>query len=149
MSGIVAYYLVGTGGGFLGSDGLASVDFIIGVGASDVEWFELVKYRTYNHTPLAMSLKSFVPKGPDDPDKLRVAMVLWASELFKDCPSYELVKRELEGVESMALHTGYDVPEHFWDLIEESRSVTIPEDVMICLAPLCDVDIDHPYPQRG
>lgn len=140
MSGIVAYYYVGQGGGFLGSDGMAGKDLEIRVGAADREWLE-ASYTTYNYQPMNMSLKSFVPYGPGHKDTLRIAMVLFASNLFEMCPSFDTVKREMDQVEYIDFSAGYNVPPHFKDLLEESRSVDISERVTIYLAELREVSI--------
>ena len=140
MSGIVAYYYVGKGGGFMGSDGMAGKDLEIRVGAGNREWLE-ASYSTYNYKPLGMSLKRFVPFGPEHEDTLRIAMILYASNLFDSCPSFDLVKKEMENIEFIDFSAGYNVPPHFKDLLEESRSVDISDKVTIYFAPLREVNL--------
>ncbi len=140
MSGIVAYYYVGQGGGFLGSDGMAGKDLEIRVGAADREWLE-ASYTTYTYQPMSMSLRSFVPFGPGHKDTLRIAMILFASNLFETCPSFDTVKREMDQIEFIDFSAGYNVPPHFKDLLEESRSVDIGEKATIYLAELREVSI--------
>ena len=140
MSGIVAYYYVGQGGGFLGSDGMAGKDLEIRVGAGNREWLE-VSYTTYNFKPMNMSLKSFVPFGPGHEDTLRIAMILFASNLFEECPSFDLVKREMDQIEFIDFSYGQNVPPHFMDLLEESRSVDITDKATIYFAELREVEI--------
>lgn len=140
MSGIVAYYYVGQGGGFMGSDGMAGKDLEIRVGAGHTEWLE-AGYTTYNYKPMSMSLKSFVPFGPVHEDTLRIAMILFASNLFESCPSFNKVKQEMEQIEFIDFSSGYNVPPHFMDLFEESKSVDISDKVTIYLAKLEEVRI--------
>ena len=140
MSGIVAYYYVGQGGGFLGSDGLAGKDLEIRVGVADREWLE-ASYTTYNYKPLSMSLKSFVPFGPGHKDTLRIAMILFASNLFESCPSFNLVKQEMDQIEYIDFSYGRNVPPHFMDLLEESRSVDIKDKATVYFANLREVEI--------
>ena len=148
MAGTAAYYFIGQGGGFMGSDGMAGYELMVEVGAGSREWLSLYDRKSYNFPPMSMSVKTFVPKGPEDMDKLRIALILWVSELFRDCPSYETVKAELQGVEFVDFDTGRGVPKHFYDLLEESRSVDISDRVNLYCAPLYDVGIDEPYPGR-
>ena len=140
MSGIVAYYYVGQGGGFMGSDGMAGKNLEIRIYAGNREWIE-AGYTTYNYRPLSMSLKSFVPFGPVHDDTLRIAMILFASNRFETCPSFEKVKRETEQIEYIDFDANRNVPPHFMDLFEESKSVDISDRVTIYFAPLSEVTI--------
>ena len=140
MSGIVALYYVGHGGGFLGSDGLAGKDLEIRVGAADREWLE-ASYTTYTFKPISLKLKSFVPYGPGHEDTLRIAMILFASNLFESCPSFEIVQKEMDQIEYIDFSAGFNVPEHFKQLLEESRSIDINDKVDIYLASLRKVEI--------
>ena len=148
MAGIVALYYLGFGGGFKGADGMAGYEFTIEVGASDREWFALRDRLSYNYPPLCMSVTTFIPKGPMDKDSIRIAMILWASSIFKNCPSYNLVKNELEEMKTdyIDFDCNRNVPLHFYTLLEESRSISLPEDVFIYASPLYTATMDNPYP---
>lgn len=140
MSGIVAYYYVGQGGGFMGSDGMAGKDLEIMVGAGSREWLE-ASYTTYNYRPISLKFKTFVPFGPCHEDTLRIAMILFASNLFDSCPSMNKVREEMEQIEFIDFDCNRNIPPHFMDLLEESRSVDISEEVTIYLAALEEVKI--------
>ena len=140
MAGIVAYYYVGSSGGFMGSDGLAGKDLEIRVGAANREWLE-ASYTTYTFKPISLKLKSFVPYGPGDKDTLRIAMILFASNLFESCPSFDIVKKEMDQIEFIDFNAGRNIPEHFDQLLEESRSVDISGKADIYLAKLTRVEI--------
>lgn len=140
MAGIVACYYVGHGGGFMGSDGLAGKDLEIKVGASDREWLEAA-YTTYTFKPLSLKFKSFVPYSPGHKDTLRIAMILFASNLFESCPSFSAVQKEMDQIEYIDFNMGRNIPEHFEQLLEESRFVDISDKVDIYLAELRRVEI--------
>lgn len=142
MAGIVAYYFVGGGGGFQGADGMGNCDFVVEVGAGSREWLSLVKYLSYNHKPISVSVKTMIPTDPYDKDRARRMLILWASDLFESCPSFELVKKEIEGTEFVDFHMGYGVPEHFNDLLEESRTIDLNSLINVYFAPLSDIDMN-------
>lgn len=138
MSGISAYYYIGNAGGFLGSDGLNGIDFTIAVWEADRRTLT-VDYQSDRYVPLSQNLRSFVPAGPCDSEQARRAMLLFASNLFAECPSYQMVKDECGLIESMDFSTGRNVPPHFNDLLEESKQIDLDGKVHIFFAPLRDV----------
>ena len=140
MAGISAYYYIGGAGGFMGSDGLNGKDIEIAVWEGDRRAL-VAKHLTYNHHPMYMNLKRFVPHGPDDEDQARIALILFASNLFKDCPSYEKVKLECEGIDFIDFSSGLNVPKHFYDLLEESRQINLKDKVNMYFAILYDVNL--------
>ena len=109
---------------------MSDYDFEITVFASDREYYE-VKYKTYNFKPISLSFEGFVPFGPGEKDTLRIAMILFASNLFEECPSMKILKKEMEGMKYIDFCVGKSIPEHFMDLLEESRSIDITEKVAI------------------
>ena len=135
MAGIVAYYYVGGAGGFNGGDGLNGLCFDLEVWAGDREALS-VNYHSYDLKPISLSLKTFVPKGPNDEDKARRAMILFASNLFEECPSFEKVKNEMGQIDYIDFSSGINVPAHFNDLLEESRNIEIPDNIYVYFAPL-------------
>ena len=140
MSGIAAYYLAGGSGGYMGADGLnGGVDFYVELWVGHREAFA-VNYVTYNYLPMSLSLKSFVPYEPFDTErKERTMAILFASNLFAECPSFEKVRQECEGVERIDFNLGTNVPEHFEDLYEESKKVKLPERFHLYFANLQSV----------
>lgn len=135
MAGISRKYYIGGAGGFLGLDGLNGIDFEIDVWESDIRSL-VVRYFDDRYEPISKDLISFVPKGPDDPDQNRKAIVLFASNLFKDCKSYEIVKKEFEGVKYVNFCNEESVPAHFYDFLEESRSIDVSEKINIYFADI-------------
>lgn len=140
MAGISAYYYVGEAGGYLGSDGLNGRDIEITIWEADKRTL-VVNYLNDYYVPMSPSLKSFVPNGPDDDMQAKRALILFASNLFKDCPSYQKVKIECEGIDSIDFSSGYNVPRHFDDLLEESKQLDLSDKVHMYLAILSDVKI--------
>ena len=140
MAGISAYYFIGGAGGFLGSDGLNGKDMEVAVWEADVRSL-VVNYLTYAYKPMYKALKGFVPKGPNDPNQARTVLLLFASNLFESCPSYGKVKSECEGIESIDFSSGFNVPKHFYDLLEESKQVDLSGKVNLYFAPIQNVDI--------
>lgn len=139
MSGISGYYYIGTAGGFLGADGLLGKDVEITIWEGDVRSLS-VRYLTNRYEPMSKELKSFIPKGPDDENQAREAIILFASNLFKDCPSYDKVKLECEGIDRIDFCDKTSVPKHFYDLLEESKSIKL-EDVNMFKAVIYNVSL--------
>lgn len=140
MAGIGAYYYIGGAGGFMGSDGLNGKDIEIEVWEGDRRTL-VAKHLTYNYKPMYMNLKRFTPHGPYDEDQERIALILFASNLFVDCPSYEVVKKECEGIESMDFSSGLNVPKHFYDLLEETRQIDLKDKVNMYMAIIRSVNL--------
>ena len=118
MAGIVKLYLVGSPGGFMGSDGIVP-SLQIMVGASSREWLEPV-YLASNLGRL-VNISTIVPAGPDDPNKLIDACIAFAPAWFEHCPSMAKVRAQLD-----VGRTGLDfdhggVPEAWAALREEAR----------------------------
>lgn len=127
MAGISGYYYIGTAGGFQGADGLLGKDIEIEVWESDRMALVASKYYTDNYQPIYKDLRKFIPHGPNDKDMVRIAVILFASNLFKDCPSYEKVKLECEGIDYIDFSSKKNVPRHFYDLLEESRKIELDD----------------------
>ena len=143
MPGLAAYYLIKEKGEYLPIvDYFSKKDFELFLNAGHREWLE-AKYRTYNYRPISLSFKSFVPYGPCHKDTLRIALIMFASNLFDSCPSMGLVRKEMEGIESVDFNFGRDVPKHFDDLLEESRTVNITSKIEILQVELHEVRIDE------
>lgn len=140
MAGISAYYYVGGAGGFMGSDGLNGKDIEIAVWEGNRRAL-VANHLTYTYRPMFMKLNRFVPYGPDDEDQARIALILFASNLFEECPSYEKVKLECEGVDFIDFNTGLNVPKHFYELLEESRQIDLKDKVNMYFAILYDVNL--------
>ena len=140
MAGITACYFIGGAGGFAGHDGINGKDIEIEVWEGD-RMTLVAKHLTYNLQPMYMSLKSFIPCGPDDENKERIALILFASNLFKDCPSYEKVKLECEGIDFVDFSSGLNVPKHFYNLLEESKQIDLKDKVNMYFASLHDIDL--------
>ena len=81
MAGFDRIYCLGHEGGFMGADGLNTIDLEILHGISDREWYEA---RPSKGFALTGDIRFFVPSGPDDPDALLDAFLILAPGLFQD-----------------------------------------------------------------
>lgn len=88
MAGFDRIYYLGHEGGFMGADGLNTVDLEILHGISDREWYEA---RSWKPIPPMGRVRVFIPTGPDERDHLLDAMLIFAPELFKECEALEAV----------------------------------------------------------
>lgn len=140
MAGISAFYYIGGAGGFMGSDGLNGKHIEIEVWEADRRTL-VANYLSNYYKPMYKDLKSFVPHGPDDKEQARIALILFASNVFKDCPSYKKVKVECKGINYIDFSAKLNVPEHFYDLLEESRQIELNDEVNIYFAPLMSPDL--------
>ena len=140
MSGISRFYYVGGAGGFLGSDGLNGVDFTVEVWETSIRTLRVIYHGDYLK-PISDNFDSFVPNGPYDENQEREMMILFASNLFAECPSYNLVKEECKDIKSMDLSSGHNVPLHFHDLLEESKKIDISDKTHIYVSNLKEINI--------
>ena len=138
MAGIGGYYYIGNAGGFLGSDGLNGKDIEIEIWHGDRKCL-VANYLSNNFKPISTKLRKFVPHGPEDKDEARIALILFASNLFVDCPSYNKVKIECEDLEYIDFSSRTNVPPHFNDLLEESKQIDIKDKVYMYESVLNDI----------
>lgn len=140
MAGIGNYYYVGGVGGFMGADGLNGRDIEIAVWHGDRKAL-VPNYLTNHYHPMSPSIKRLIPKGPEDENEPREALIIFASELFKECPSYEKVKLECEGLDEVNLCFEENTPKHFYDLLEESKKINLEDKVHMFYSELHEIKI--------
>lgn len=122
MAGISKLYVVGGQGGFMGSDGVNPVDFIILVGDSSRQWLEPV-YHDPSIKPLGR-LTTIIPEGPDRPDSLLDACIAFAPGFFSKCPSLKKVRVQLADTERLDFDLGRSaIPTSWAALREEARPI--------------------------
>lgn len=118
MAGISNIYCIGGEGGFLGADGMNPIDFQILVGDADRQWLE-VRYFSRDIRPIG-KVKVIIPAGPDHPDTLIDACLVFFPEYFESCPSLAQVVEALGDVSRIDFHLNGE-PSGWAQLREEAR----------------------------
>jgi hypothetical protein len=121
MAGFSKVYFIGSAGGFMGSDGLARPFVIILQGKSSRQWLEPI-YQDETMQPIG-SLESLVPEGPDHPLALLDAAIAFLPRLFDQCPSFNSVAAQLEGVSNLDFNIGQSVPTEWEQLRREALPI--------------------------
>lgn len=120
MAGYSRMYVVGGLGGFMGSDGVNPIAFLILVGDADRQWLE-PHYFDRSIRPIGQ-LRVIVPAGPNHPDSLLDACIAFYPEHFRTCPSLAKVESELRGADHLDFHARpQDIPPAWASLREEAR----------------------------
>jgi hypothetical protein len=116
MAGFDRIYYLGDEGGFMGADGLNTIDLEILHGVSDREWYE-AKYWTA-FAPMGR-VRVFVPSAPDDPDALLDAFLIFAPEIFQGCGGIDeaILGIEESGVDRLDFNA--DGMPDAWNLLRE------------------------------
>lgn len=121
MAGFFKAYLLGPEGGFMGADGLNSLDLIILQGISDRSWFE-ARYLWEGFSPLG-KLQVIIPTDPEGPDGVLDAFLAFAPQLFTECPSLNKVKEELGEAARLDFYDRETIPPSWSKLREEARKI--------------------------
>ena len=143
MSGYSKIYCVGGEGGFLGADGMNPIYFQILVGDADSQWLE-VRYfnRDINelfdrntrsdrnnevnnpdkHIRPMGNVRKIIPLGPNLPDNLIDACLVFFPIYFESCPSLKQVAEGLENASSIDFHLQGE-PTGWSGLREEARPI--------------------------
>ena len=128
MAGYSKIYVVGTPGGFEGSDGVNNIEMLILVGDADRQWLE-PKYINSSIKPIG-TIQTIIPFKPDDPDSLLDACIAFSPIHFKTCPSLEGVISKLKGVQRLDFNaTSKKIPRYWALLREEARPVFAKLDI--------------------
>jgi len=93
MAGYSKIYVVGGQGGFLGSDGVNPIEFLLLVGNADRMWIE-AQYLDKSIKPIG-ELKVVVPAEPDPLGSLLDACIAFCPRHFSSCPSLAQVEAVL------------------------------------------------------
>ncbi len=93
MAGFTKIYCVGGLGGYDGADGINPILFQILVGDGNRQWLE-VHYFDKGIKPIVEA--TIIPEGPDNPDSLVDACILFFPSHFRECSLLEKVASELK-----------------------------------------------------
>ena len=118
MAGYSKIYCIGGEGGFLGADGMNPIDFQILVGDADRQWLE-VRYFNRDIRPMGR-VKVIIPAGPDHPNALIDACLVFFREYFESCPSLAEVVEPLGNISRIDFHLDGE-PSGWGQLREEAR----------------------------
>ena len=121
MTGFSKAYFIGNAGGFMGADGLARPFVQILQGEADRRWLEAI-YQDDAMSPVG-NVKSMVPAGPDDPLALLDAAIVFLPRLFEQCPSFNAVAAQLEGITLLDFNLGQSVPSEWAQLRQEALPI--------------------------
>jgi hypothetical protein len=120
MAGFSKIFVIGTEGGFMGSDGVNDIECQVLVGDSSRQWLE--PHYFHNGIKQLGNLKVIVPPGPDDKDMLLDALIAFLPHHFRDCPSMSEVERAVIGLDRLDFDSGRDaIPKAWSTLREEAR----------------------------
>jgi hypothetical protein len=122
MAGYSKIYVVGGLGGFMGSDGVNPIEFLLLVGDADRQWVE-PHYFDKRIEPIG-KLGVMVPTGANDPDLLLDACIAFYPIHFASCPSLSKVESALSSADRLDLHFGPSEIQSLWKVLrEEARSL--------------------------
>lgn len=121
MAGFSKVYFIGATGGFMGADGVARPFVELLQWDGDRQWFEAV-YGDPDMRPIG-SVHSMVPAGPDHPLALLDAAITFCAPLFEQCPSFNAVAAQLEGVTKLDFNLGQSVPGEWGNLRREALPI--------------------------
>ncbi len=111
-------YCIGTEGGFMGSDGLRTIDLLILVTEGGAQ--ALVAYHLDKRIRPMGRIEVIVPTGPDHPDALIDAFLAFFPKYFESCPSLAQVAEGLANARRIDFHLDGEPPS--WSqLREEAR----------------------------
>ena len=119
MAGYSKIYVIGGEGGFLGSDGVNPIEFLVLVGDADRQWLE--PHYFDKHLGDAALCKLLLPAQPDSADNLLDACIAFASSHFTTCESLADVSNQMAGVSRLDLADAK--PQSWIRLREEARPV--------------------------
>ena len=120
MAGFYKLYVVGGAGGFMGSDGVNPVEFIILEGGGSRMWFEA---RRFGPRDRFSRVRAMVPAGPNDPNALIDAVLAFDLGRFAECSSFAAVRDQLEGVDRLDFDQDVNIPAAWPALREEARPI--------------------------
>ncbi len=144
MAGYSCIFAVGSEGGFQGADGIIP-DVLIMVGEGNRRWLEPVYLKVGSRKKKDMLFDErvtvHIPDGPDDKNMLIDAMMLFCADYFKDCPTFNTVKRLwFEGKIRIFKSAKWA------KLREEALQAIRDQEIMICIAPFHDLyDVTNPF----
>jgi hypothetical protein len=117
LAGFSKLYVIGDLGGFQGADGVSPIRMQIWVGDADRQWLE-PHYVDLSIKPLA-SIRSIVPEGPDDPNSLLDACIVFFPRHFEKCPSLAEAAALLGGMTCLDFDQGTKAIPRIWPKLRE------------------------------
>jgi len=123
MAGISNIYCIGGQGGFMGADGMNPIVAQIWQGYADRMWLE-ARYFDNRYGPIGR-VKTVIPPGPDDPNMLIDAAIIFFPDFCKDCASFPELVEHIGNRERLDFHldkTLSDVNSALSRLREDARS---------------------------
>lgn len=96
------------------------VDLIFFRGDSDRIWYEL---ETNTATKTIGNVKKMIPRGPEDPNQIIDALILFYPNLFKSCPSLEKVESLLATKKMISFDVDNSIDSEWNQLRTEALSV--------------------------
>lgn len=124
MAGYSKLYVIGGRGGFIGADGVNSIEFLVLVGDSDRRWFE-PHYFDRSITPIGR-VRAIVPLGPNDPNSLLDACIAFCPRRFRSCPSLAEVESALREADRLDFDAHpHEIPAAWVRLREEARPIFV------------------------
>ena len=122
MAGFSKMYVLGGPGGFMGADGVGSIEMLILQGEGNRQWLE-ARYFDKPVGPLG-SIRSLVPDGPGHPDALIDACIAFCPDYFRSCPSLAVVEAALGKEEMLDFNAApKKIPAAWSRLREEARPI--------------------------
>lgn len=116
MAGFDEIYYLGSPGGYMGADGLNTIDLEILVGSSDRKWFE-ARYFTPNLRPMA-GIKVVIADTPEPHEALLQALIILATDLFSECQSLDRIRDAVDRIDRERLKG-----EDWTNLLNEARPI--------------------------
>lgn len=122
MAGFLKIYVIGGPGGFMGTDGVNSIDLMILVGEGHRQWLE-PHYFSKKILPVG-KLQTIIPSAPDHQDALLDACIAFCPIFFKSCPSLAEVESALHEETCLDFDLNPDkIPTAWATLREEARPI--------------------------
>ena len=120
MAGYLKIYVVGSRGGFMGTDGVNQIEFLILDGDADRQWLE-PRYFDKSILPIG-KLGIIIPPRPDHPDSLLDACIAFYPHHFRSCPSLAEVQSALREADRLDFNAcPQEIPIAWAKLREEAR----------------------------
>jgi hypothetical protein len=120
VAGYSKIYVTGGLGGFLGADGVNSIEFLVLVGDADRQWLE-PHYFDKTIIPIGR-IRVIVPARSDHPDALLDACIAFCPRHFTSCPSLVEVQSALRDADHLDFHLNPEgIPAAWPKLRDEAR----------------------------
>jgi hypothetical protein len=120
VAGYTKLFVIGSLGGYIGTDGANPIEFLILVGGADRQYLE-PHYFDPSIKPIGR-LRVIIPIGPDHPDSLLDACIAFCPQRFRSCPSLAEVESALQEMDCLDFHSHpEEIPRTWTSVREEAR----------------------------